>query len=77
MPDVSDLYADHGDQIKSPGVSPASDLLFTDQTKISVQVLFRRNDLRDWSLFIFRRGGEGGREFWERIIDFFLKIDCK
>ena len=39
---------------------PASDLLFTDQTKISVQVLFQRNDLRDWSLFIFWRGGEGG-----------------
>ena len=49
-----------GDQIKSPGVWPASDLLFTDQTKISVQVLFQRNDLRDWSLFIFWRGG-GGR----------------
>ena len=49
-----------GDRIKSPGVWPASDLLFTDQTKISVQVLFQRNDLRDWSLFIFWRGGEGG-----------------
>ena len=49
-----------GDQIKSPGVWPASDLLFTDQTKISVQVLFQRNDLREWSLFIFWRGG-GGR----------------
>ena len=49
-----------GDQIKSPGVWPASDLLFTDQTKISVQFLFQRNDLRDWSLFIFWRGG-GGR----------------
>ena len=49
-----------GDRIKSPGVWPASDLLFTDQTKISVQVLFQRNDLRDWSLFIFWRGG-GGR----------------
>ena len=72
MLDVSNLYADHGDQIKSPGVSPASDLLFTDQTKISVQVLFRRNDLRDSPLFIFRRGGEGGRGFWERIIDFFF-----
>ena len=58
-----------GDQIKSPGVWPASDLLFTDQTKISVQVLFQRNDLRDWSLFIFWRGGGGGG-FWERIIDF-------
>ena len=46
-----------GDQIKSPGVWPASDLLFTDQTKISVQVLFQRNDLREWSLFIFWRGG--------------------
>ena len=49
-----------GDQIKSPGVWPASDLLFTDQTKILVQVLFQRNDLRDWSLFIFWRGGGGG-----------------
>ena len=56
-------------QIKSPGVWPASDLLFTDQTKISVRVLFQGNDLRDWSLYIFGREGEGGGS-WERVIDF-------
>ena len=64
-----------GDQIKSPDVMPASDLLFTDQTKISVQVLFQRNDLRDWSLFIFQRGG-GGEDFGSAS-QIFWKIYCK
>ena len=56
-------------------MSPASDLLFRDQTKISVQVLFQRNDLGEWSLFIFWCG-----EFWERIIDFLenlLQMSCQ
>ena len=66
-------------QIKSPGVRPASDLLFTDQTKISVRVLFQGNDLRDWSLYIFGREGEGGGS-WERVIDFlenWVPMNCQ